>query len=104
MAVVVVACGITDWIWEKQKKNPSHAAASVIYAFSVRKNVRELFKIPRKAVPGQVTCLHGIRTLSIAWVFLGHRYEIFYYAKPFINSFDAAEVRSSDFLILMNLA
>jgi hypothetical protein len=92
LIVVVIAAGIVDWVWEKQNKTPTHAAASVIYAFSLKKNVTEVFKIPRKAAPGQVTCLHGIRALSIAWVFLGHRYEIFYYAMPFMNSFFAAEV------------
>ncbi|CAL1546666.1 unnamed protein product [Lymnaea stagnalis] len=50
-------------------------------AFSLTSNLSEILKA--KHASGDITCLHGIRVLSISWVILGHNY---YMAPQFGNT------------------
>jgi len=51
-------------------KNPA------LLAFSVQKNLAELFYIPDEIPSGTVACLHGIRVFSLVWVLFGHRVHV----------------------------
>jgi len=93
LVLLAVLAGICDWYFEKFEKTPPPAVVLAVTAFSLRSNLKQVFHISRKTVPGQVPCLHGLRVFSIAWVVLGHRYETFSYGMPHINSFEALQVR-----------
>lgn len=67
---------------------PPHPALT---AFSLRCNLTQLFRVPRRAAPGTLTCVFGIRVLSLAWVMLGDRYYIQFYM-PNINVIDLFQV------------
>jgi len=62
----------------------------VVKAFSMRKNLVDLFTLPKQAFPGQLTCLNGIRVFSTWWVILLHCYMINSYL-PHINARTAAQ-------------
>ncbi|XP_055861675.1 uncharacterized protein LOC106068402 isoform X1 [Biomphalaria glabrata] len=51
-----------------------------LLAFSLPTNLRDILNA--KHSPGDITCLHGIRVLTISWVILGHCY---YQAPYYIN-------------------
>ena len=44
----------------------------VVKCFSLYTNVPKI--LHAKAGPGAVTCVHGIRFISLTWVVLGHTY------------------------------
>jgi hypothetical protein len=46
----------------------------LIRSFSAYKNIQKLFHISKHKDENQLTCLHGIRFLSLMWVILGHSY------------------------------
>ena len=46
----------------------------MIRSFSAHKNLKKIFHIPKHIDENQLTCLHGIRFLSLMWVILGHSY------------------------------
>ncbi|KAH9525820.1 hypothetical protein Btru_002462 [Bulinus truncatus] len=55
-------------------------------AFSVPANLADILKA--KHAPGDIKCLHGIRVLTISWVFLGHCYFLApQFGKTFVLSF-----------------
>ncbi|XP_059473381.1 O-acyltransferase like protein-like [Neocloeon triangulifer] len=87
LTLLVVVCGLCDWLLEKREKKPPKVVETLVSAFSLQRNLKQVFRISRKKVPGQISSIHGIRVLSTAWVVLGHRYEIFAMAMPFMNSF-----------------
>ncbi|XP_068082886.1 nose resistant to fluoxetine protein 6 [Anabrus simplex] len=52
----------------------SESRINLLLAFSVYTNGSKLFAISTSRSGNTITCLHGIRFLSMAWVILGHRY------------------------------
>ncbi|XP_065346551.1 O-acyltransferase like protein-like [Cloeon dipterum] len=88
LVLLVVSAAIADWYCEKFEKKVPAAVATLIAAFSLRSNLRQLFKISRGKVAGQVPCVHGIRVISTIWVVVGHKYEIYIAAMPFMNTFE----------------
>ncbi|XP_059484131.1 uncharacterized protein LOC132201727 [Neocloeon triangulifer] len=67
----------------------------LVSAYSLKSNLRDLFKIPRKFQPGQLGCLNGIRVLSTLWIILCHTYGSGS-AYPNINMQDAYNKYLSD--------
>ncbi|KAF4523233.1 hypothetical protein B566_EDAN011459 [Ephemera danica] len=89
LLVLLVGVAVASTLYEcyvvlPSGEPPRHLA---IVAFSLRLNLCELFHVPRRAALGTLSCLHGIRVLSMAWVVLGHRYYIQFYM-PNINVVD----------------
>ncbi|XP_059474198.1 nose resistant to fluoxetine protein 6-like isoform X2 [Neocloeon triangulifer] len=77
---ILVFATICDYVWPKDKE--IHV---VVKAFSLRANLRDLFKLPTKSVPpGQLPCLHGLRVFSLCWVVLIHTQPVDYF-NPHIN-------------------
>ncbi|XP_065345174.1 nose resistant to fluoxetine protein 6-like [Cloeon dipterum] len=55
-----------------------------VKSFSLQTNVGDLVKLPSNPAPGQLSCLHGMRVISLMWVILGHTY-MFAISFPVIN-------------------
>lgn len=55
-----------------------------LLAFSVINNSQKLFAINLKSSPSAITCLHGIRSLSMMWVVYGHSF-LWYFLQPILN-------------------
>ncbi|KRY75619.1 Nose resistant to fluoxetine protein 6 [Trichinella pseudospiralis] len=66
---------------DKLTLEKQHGFVKVLLAFSLRNNAKKLFSMKTSA--GQITCLNGIRVLSMCWIIFGHTY---YWAIPYINN------------------
>ena len=54
----------------------------LLQAFSVKRNLPKIFNITGSS-EGDLSCLHGIRFLSMTWVILGHT---FYFSLPYVDN------------------
>ena len=54
----------------------------LLQAFSVKRNLPKIFNITSSS-EGELSCLHGIRFLSMTWVILGHT---FYFSLPYVDN------------------
>lgn len=63
--------------------------AKILGKFSLCNSSRRIFNI--KIHPSSFPALHGIRTLSIFWIVLGHSFTSRIY-NPFVNSFEKFKV------------
>ena len=54
----------------------------ILHAFSVKRNLPKIFNITGSS-EGDLSCLHGIRFLSMTWVILGHT---FYFSLPYVDN------------------
>ncbi|KRX43085.1 Nose resistant to fluoxetine protein 6, partial [Trichinella murrelli] len=66
---------------DKPTLEKQHGFVKILLAFSLRNNAKKLFSMKTSA--GQITCLNGIRVLSMCWIIFGHTY---YWAIPYINN------------------
>ncbi|KAI8045287.1 nose resistant to fluoxetine protein 6 [Drosophila gunungcola] len=80
--LVALATLYDYFLCEDQKKLPA-----LLKVFSARANSRSLFRITTEPSPNVIECLHGIRGMSLIWVFLGHDYVIGI-TSPNINTYD----------------
>ncbi|KAH8317985.1 hypothetical protein KR074_012245 [Drosophila pseudoananassae] len=62
-------------------------SGKLIGAFSLRRNVPQLFATSTASSPWVIPCLHGIRCLTIIWIIFGHGY-MFLLLAPNINSYE----------------
>ncbi|GLV35410.1 uncharacterized protein CBL_01440 [Carabus blaptoides fortunei] len=79
---IMIFSTIYDVVLRYQNKKPAHI---LLIAFSVRTNGEKLLVISNN--PNQVSCIHGIRCLSMAWIIYSHRFLTFL-SKPLINIID----------------
>ena len=54
----------------------------LLHAFSVKRNLPKIFNITGTS-EGDLSCVHGIRFLSMTWVILGHT---FYFSLPYVDN------------------
>ncbi|KAK7866691.1 hypothetical protein R5R35_003232 [Gryllus longicercus] len=66
-AIMVISTAYDVWV-------PAARKRALLAAFSVVSNGRKLLAMPRQGGDQTLSCLHGIRFISMAWVVLGHRY------------------------------
>jgi hypothetical protein len=71
--------------------NFSEHKKEILVSFSMFTNGSKL--LATKSSEGTLTCLHGIRFLSICWIVVGHRY-MFSLGEPSINALDGYDVSS----------
>ncbi|CAB3388149.1 Hypothetical predicted protein [Cloeon dipterum] len=88
LVLLVISAATAEWYFEKFEAKPPEAIVTLTTAFSLKRNLQQLFKISRSRVAGQVPCLNGIRVISTIWVVVGHKYEIFLPNMPFVNTFE----------------
>ena len=70
---------------EKNKVGSEGQKASLrllLQSFSVKRNLPKIFNLTCSS-EGELSCLHGIRFLSMTWVILGHT---FYFSLPYIDN------------------
>ncbi|KAI8518268.1 hypothetical protein Bbelb_042850 [Branchiostoma belcheri] len=74
----------------------------ILLCFSVYTNIGKL--LSTKQAPGSITCLHGIRFISMTWVILGHTYAFVISLNPQLdNVVQAVEtVQTFTFQAIMN--
>ncbi|XP_042889060.1 nose resistant to fluoxetine protein 6-like [Penaeus japonicus] len=75
LAAVLVAATILD-VWDQyfNHQRLQTGPAKYLLVFSVSHNLEKLFHLDTTKNPGTISCIHGIRFLSICWVVLGHQY------------------------------
>ncbi|XP_063604151.1 nose resistant to fluoxetine protein 6-like isoform X2 [Penaeus indicus] len=73
-AVLVIATFLDVWSECFQQQTLRKGPAKYLLVFSVSHNLQKLFHLDTSKNPGVISCLHGIRFLSICWVVLGHQY------------------------------
>ncbi|XP_063584823.1 nose resistant to fluoxetine protein 6-like [Penaeus indicus] len=73
LLVILTAATFLD-LWYKVKKRSPTGVAPYLIAFSVYTNLTKIFQINTEPTAGTITCLHGIRVLSMTWVMFGHQY------------------------------
>ena len=54
----------------------------LLHAFSAKRNLPKIFNI-NDSSEGELSCLHGIRFLSMTWVILGHT---FFFSLPYVDN------------------
>lgn len=73
-AVLVIATFLDVWSQCFQQQGLRTGPVKYLLVFSVSRNLQKLFHLDISKNPGVISCLHGIRFLSICWVVLGHQY------------------------------
>ncbi|XP_071532649.1 nose resistant to fluoxetine protein 6-like isoform X2 [Panulirus ornatus] len=74
LLLLIVMAGIVDIYIEKtNNKTLAKGNLKFLLPFSVYTNTRKLFHLSTEKSPSTVTCLHGIRVLSMTWVVYGHQ-------------------------------
>ncbi|XP_037778184.1 nose resistant to fluoxetine protein 6-like [Penaeus monodon] len=71
---VLTAGTFLDLWYNKVKRRPPSGVALYLLSFSVYTNFTKIFQISTEPKAGTITCLYGIRVLSMTWVILGHQY------------------------------
>ncbi|XP_069953827.1 nose resistant to fluoxetine protein 6 isoform X3 [Cherax quadricarinatus] len=76
MVVVLAAATLLDLYSASTPTRVHYRKGHLQYllVFSVSHNIQKLFQVTSARSPEVITCLHGIRFLSITWVVLGHQY------------------------------
>nr|XP_045584880.1 nose resistant to fluoxetine protein 6-like [Procambarus clarkii] len=76
VGAVLAAATVLD-LWTRSLASTTHLRQGrlrYLLVFSVSENLQKLFQVTVTRSPGVISCLHGIRFLSITWVVLGHQY------------------------------
>ncbi|XP_019618975.1 PREDICTED: nose resistant to fluoxetine protein 6-like [Branchiostoma belcheri] len=68
----------------------THIAGRVLLCFSLYTNIGKL--LSTKQAPGSITCLHGIRFISLTWVILAHTYGFARNRSHFDNPIEPFEI------------
>ncbi|XP_071532647.1 O-acyltransferase like protein-like [Panulirus ornatus] len=72
--LLILLAGIVDVYIEKtNNKTLAKGALKYLLPFSVYTNTRKLFHLSTTKSRGTISCLHGIRVLSMTWVVYGHQ-------------------------------
>ncbi|KAJ8950673.1 hypothetical protein NQ314_007803 [Rhamnusium bicolor] len=79
-ALLLVTSTIYDLYLVHKNKEPPFA---IFVAFSVHRNGRKLFKIRKNS--DELSCLNGIKLLSMFWVIIGHIFTIYPSVMPLTN-------------------
>ncbi|XP_063598104.1 nose resistant to fluoxetine protein 6-like [Penaeus indicus] len=71
LGALMVGGALADWlIGEKQELR--EGPLRFLLVFSVSSNLKKIFQINDKQSPSVITCLHGMRVLSMTWILWGH--------------------------------
>ncbi|KAJ6633818.1 Nose resistant to fluoxetine protein 6, partial [Pseudolycoriella hygida] len=71
LLLALVSSTVYDYVMINSNKNPS----KLLSAFSIYSNGAKLFEMKESQSPNVISCLNGIRTLSIFWIIFGHRFD-----------------------------
>uniref|UniRef100_A0A0P4VZY1 Uncharacterized protein n=1 Tax=Scylla olivacea TaxID=85551 RepID=A0A0P4VZY1_SCYOL len=87
--LVLIGCASLMDIYLHFSSNDHLAKGALRYllAFSAYTNLSKMLQVNPKATPGNITCLHAMRTLSMTWVIWCHQATI-----PFPNTANILEV------------
>ncbi|XP_059481821.1 nose resistant to fluoxetine protein 6-like [Neocloeon triangulifer] len=74
-AIILVAIIFVATIIDVSKRELNNSGMqSCVKAFSLKQNLTDLLALPKVHATGQLSCLHGMRTLSMLWIILCHTY------------------------------
>nr|XP_027234868.1 uncharacterized protein LOC113826192 [Penaeus vannamei] len=74
MLALMVIGTVIDVFCRFAKRSATATGARFLLPFSVYTNLEKMFLITTEPRPGIITCLTGMRVLSMGWVILGHQY------------------------------
>ncbi|XP_047501948.1 nose resistant to fluoxetine protein 6-like [Penaeus chinensis] len=75
LGALMLGGALADWlIGEKQELREGHLRFLLV--FSVSSNLKKIFQINNKQSPSVITCLQGMRVLSMAWILWGHSFGV----------------------------
>ncbi|XP_063604104.1 nose resistant to fluoxetine protein 6-like [Penaeus indicus] len=73
MLALLTAGSVADLYLRATSKAPA-TAVRFLLPFSAYTNLEKIFHVTTESRPGVITCLHGMRVLSMTWVIYGHQY------------------------------
>ncbi|XP_076053955.1 nose resistant to fluoxetine protein 6-like [Oratosquilla oratoria] len=74
LALMLSAAAIDVYIDIADKQDWRKGSLKYLLVFSLTTNFRKLFHVSEESASGTISCLHGIRVLSMCWVVYGHQY------------------------------
>ncbi|XP_064108308.1 nose resistant to fluoxetine protein 6-like isoform X2 [Macrobrachium nipponense] len=87
--VIVLASVVDIYIQKSGNKSLSKGGLRYLLPFSAYTNVQKLFHMNTETTPETITCLHGIRVLSMTWVVWAHQQmTTFVYTTNLFSMFD----------------
>uniref|UniRef100_A0A0N5AKH1 Acyl_transf_3 domain-containing protein n=1 Tax=Syphacia muris TaxID=451379 RepID=A0A0N5AKH1_9BILA len=69
--LIILTIMIMGTCLHKSLKNSSNTLAQIAYAFSLKRNINRLVQFPKDSKT-TITCLFGLRFLSVVWTVFGH--------------------------------
>ncbi|XP_042231022.1 nose resistant to fluoxetine protein 6-like isoform X2 [Homarus americanus] len=91
MGVVLLAATVLDlWTSSPNRTPLKEGRLRYLLVFSVTHNLQKLFLLETHPSPHVISCLHGVRFLSITWVVMGHQY--LYSAQAAQNPLDIVQM------------
>ncbi|XP_042891509.1 nose resistant to fluoxetine protein 6-like [Penaeus japonicus] len=73
LGALMVGGALVDWLIG-ERQNLREGPLRFLLVFSVSGNLKRIFQINNKQDPSVISCLHGMRVLSMTWVVWGHSY------------------------------
>lgn len=78
LTIISTCCEIRSNIVQRGKN-------SILCVFSVYSNSKRILTM-KPMLPNEMAFLHGIRSIAIIWIVLGHTYSISFWSAPIINA------------------
>ncbi|XP_037787613.1 nose resistant to fluoxetine protein 6-like [Penaeus monodon] len=73
--LVVMATGTAADVYSRAATSSApNLGVRFLLPFSAYTNLEKMFHVATEPRPGVISCLHGMRVLSMTWVILGHQY------------------------------
>ncbi|XP_042885590.1 nose resistant to fluoxetine protein 6-like [Penaeus japonicus] len=89
-AVVLIAGLVDILIQRSSNQKPAKGGIRFLLVFSFYTNMKKMFHLNTERTPGVITCLNGMRVLSMVWVVYGHQQtKTFFYNANFAEIPDA---------------
>lgn len=81
-ATVVVGTGADVWITLTRNETLARGPLRYVLVFSFYTNLPKIFRINTNESEEVISCLHGIRVLTMVWVVMGHAFLISFFFSP----------------------
>ncbi|XP_068234582.1 nose resistant to fluoxetine protein 6-like isoform X2 [Palaemon carinicauda] len=86
---IVVASIVDIYIQKTNNSDMSKGSFRYLLPFSAYTNIQKVFQMNTESPPGTITCLHGLRVLSMTWVVWAHQQmQTFVYTSNLYIMFD----------------
>ncbi|XP_069987006.1 nose resistant to fluoxetine protein 6 [Penaeus vannamei] len=74
VVLAVMAIGTAVDVYCRTTTSTPNLGVRFLLPFSPYTNLEKMFHVTTESRPGVISCLHGMRVLSMTWVIIGHQY------------------------------